>query len=299
MTHLPKVIFVVGPTASGKTDMGIALARTFGGEVISADSRQIYRDMAIGTAKPADVGGIPHHLFDIVNPDEVFTLAEFQERALSLVRDIAARGRVPFVVGGTALYVYALVDHWDIPKVPPQAELRNTLDALPLESLQQMLREKDPDAVAFVDQKNKRRLIRALEVTIAGGTPFSAARRAGEPVIDSLLLGMDVPRETLNARIDARVDAMMAAGLEAEVRRLEAAYGWDAPAMNGIGYRQFRRYTEEKETLADAVARLKHDTRDVAKRQMTWFRRDKRIRWIGTAEDAERAIKEFLHTDSL
>lgn len=284
---LIKLVVIAGPTASGKTAWAIECAKQFNGEIVSADSRQIYTEMDIGTAKDRS---FPQHLIDIVDPDERISVSEYKTLAIQAIDDIASRGKVPFLVGGTAQYMYALVDNWEIPSVPPQPKIRTALEAKTLGELQVELQEKDPEAVAFVDMKNKRRLVRALEVVIATGKPFSAQRKKGEPLFDALLLGIDVPRDELNRRIDARVDAMMEAGLLEEVKRLAKKYSWDAPGMNGIGYRQFRLYTEGKETLAQAVARLKHDTKDVAKRQMTWFLRDKRIQWFSDIADAEKII---------
>lgn len=291
---MEKLVVLLGPTASGKTAWAAALAKEFFGEIISADSRQVYRDMDIGTAKDKSV---PQHLLDIINPDQGMSVAEYKKLAIEKIRDVAARGRMPFLVGGTAQYIYAVVDNWEIPAVPPQALLREELEEKTITELLLLLREKDPRSHASVDKKNKRRVVRALEVTIASGKPFSEQRQKGEPLFETLQIGIDVPRGELHRRIDDRVDAMLNAGLVAECRALAARYGWDAPGMNGIGYRQFRLYTEGKETLDGAIARLKHDTKDVAKRQMTWFRRDRRIHWVIRVEEAVVLIKDFFHSN--
>lgn len=287
-----KLIVIVGPTASGKTALAIELAKKFNGEIVSADSRQVYRGMDIGTAKEKD---FPQYLIDVINPDEVMSVAGYKEKAIQAIRDIASRGTIPFLVGGTAQYIYTIVDNWQIPNVPPQLKIRKELETKSLEELQAMLKERDPEAFIFVDAKNKRRLIRALEVITATGEPFSAQRKKGTAQFDALLIGIDAPRDELNRRIDRRVDEMMQSGLESEVRRLTDRYGHDAQGMSGIGYRQFRGYIEGKESLEDAVARLKHDTRDVAKRQMAWFRRDKRIRWVSDIQKAQTYIHNFLY----
>jgi tRNA dimethylallyltransferase len=286
-----KLVILLGPTASGKTAWGIALAKRFNGEIISADSRQVYRGMDIGTAKDTS---FPQHLIDIIDPNTTMSVAEYKALAVQKIHDIASQDKVPFLVGGTAQYLYALVDNWDIPEVPPQKDIRTVLEAKSLAVLQAELQKKDPDALLFLDPKNKRRLVRALEVIAATGQPFSKQRKKSPPLFDMLLLGIDVPREELNRRIDTRVDDMIRQGLVDEVRQLAARYGWDAPGMNGIGYRQFKEYTEGKEILAEAIFRLKHDTRDVAKRQMTWFRKDKNIHWLHTIRDAESFVQSFL-----
>lgn len=288
---MQKLIVIVGPTASGKTAWAIEIAKKFNGEIISADSRQVYRCMDIGTAKDK---GFPHHLTDVINPDEVVSAAVFKGMALCAIGEIVSRGKVPILVGGTAQYIYALVDNWEIPEVPPQPDIREELSAMTLEELIQLLGEKDPEALRIVDTKNKRRVIRALEVVIATNKPFSEQRKKGKPSFDTLLVGIDIPREELNRRIDERTERMMAQGLESEVRRLAVQYSWEAPGMNAIGYREFRAYTEGKETLDQSVFRLKRDTRDVAKRQMTWFRRDRRVHWFQDYQDAEKVVQTFL-----
>ena len=291
MGAIMKLIVIVGPTASGKTAWAVELAKRFDGEIVSADSRQVYRGMDIGTAKEKD---IHQHLVDIVNPGEIMNVSQYKALAIEKIRGISSCGKIPFLVGGTAQYIYAVVDNWEIPSVPPQAGLREALEKKTLPELLSLLKGKDPEGYGLVDKKNKRRVIRALEVVITSGEPFSKQRRKGQPLFDVMPIGIEVPREELNRRIDVRVDRMMDQGLIAEVRKLTVEYGWDAPGMNGIGYRQFKAYTEGGERLEDAVLRLKHDTRDVAKRQMTWFRRDKRTQWARRLEEAEKSIQSFL-----
>ncbi len=291
---LPKLVVIVGPTACGKTGMSIELAKSFGGEIVSADSRQVYRHMDIGTAKVLDTNGIPHHLIDIIEPNETYTVSQFREAVIKLVPEIVSRGRVPFLVGGTAMYIFSLLDNWTIPKVAPNDSLREGLEGKSLGELQERLSVLDPDALQIVDMKNKRRVIRALEVTIGSGQTFSSLRKKGEPLFETLLIGVDVPREELHRRIDERIDKMIQAGLVSEVQDLVKKYGWGVPGMNGIGYRQFKEYAEGAEKLEVAIERLKHDTRDYAKRQMTWFKRDERIAWCKSPEEASVRIKDFL-----
>ncbi|MEK7623433.1 MAG: tRNA (adenosine(37)-N6)-dimethylallyltransferase MiaA, partial [Patescibacteria group bacterium] len=190
-----KLIVLVGPTASGKTAWAIGLVKKFGAEIISADSRQVYRGMDIGTAKDKSY---PQHLVDIIDPDETLGVAEYKKLAIQAIGDIASQGKAPFLVGGTAQYIYAVVDNWEIPAVVPQPEIRRELEAKSLEELQALLKEKDPEAFGFVDIKNKRRVVRALEVVMASGELFSKQRRRGESLFDTLFIGIDVPREELN-----------------------------------------------------------------------------------------------------
>lgn len=304
---LPKTVVLLGPTASGKTKWGLLLAKEFNGEVISADSRQMYKKMDIGTAKdPGEwkwsgllkaymVEEVPHHLVDFLNPGNAFTAAEFRDKSLSLIRSIIRRGRTPFVVGGTGLYIKTLVDNLKIPRVPPNMKLRRSLEGKSLDELARLLATMDPETAAVIDIKNKRRLVRALEVCIMSGAPFSKQQQKGKPVVNALQIGIDVPRDELYGRINTRIDGMMEKGLLNEVKELvRQKYAWDLPSMSGIGYRQFREYLDGTLTLRETVERLKRDTRHFARRQLTWFRRDPRIHWCRTYDDARSLIRQFL-----
>ncbi|MBI4098754.1 MAG: tRNA (adenosine(37)-N6)-dimethylallyltransferase MiaA, partial [Candidatus Magasanikbacteria bacterium] len=232
----PKIIVIVGPTGSGKTALALALAHACGGEIVSTDSRQIYRGMDIGTGKEI-APDIPHHLIDIVNPDEEFTLADFLDRAKKVIADIHARGNVPIVVGGTGLYVQALVENWDIPAVAPNAELRAELEKKSVAELQKELAAIDPEEAERLGE-GKRYLIRALEMWHATGKKPSDLKKKNEPLYDALVVGVDIPREELYQRIDARVDNMFRRGLVDEVRGLLQKYPADLPAFRTIGYRE-------------------------------------------------------------
>lgn len=286
MDPLPLIV-IVGPTAVGKTALGIALAQALGGEIISADSRQLYRGMDIGTAKPtpAERVAVVHHLIDIANPNETVSLATYLELARQAISDVTYRGRVPLLVGGTGQYIRALLTGWQVPEVPPHPTLRAELEAQPLADLWAQLVALDPAAAAFVDARNPRRVIRALEVCLITGRPFSEQRQAVEPPYRALRLGLTMERKALYARADARVDAMMEAGLEAEVRALlERGYAWDLPAMAGLGYRQFRPYIEGRASLDEVVERIKLETHDFIRRQYAWFRpHDLTITWLDAA----------------
>lgn len=308
-TSLQKLIVILGSTASGKTEWGLRLAKEFSGEIISADSRQIYKYMDIGTAKPAGewrwhglrrtffVDDVPHHLVDFLNPGKIFTVVAFRDLAIKYIKMADRNNHMPFLVGGTGLYISALVDNWHIPRVQPNKKLRNSFEEKTNEELMRLLSTIDPDTAASIDTKNKRRIIRALEVSILSGESFSKQRSKGEPLFDILYIGIDVPKETLYQRIDLRIDRMIEDGLLAEVAGLvQKKYGWHLSSMNGIGYRQFRGYFEGVLGLDHAVALLKRDTRHFAKRQRTWFRRDKRIQWYATFEQAHDAVVAFLQS---
>jgi tRNA dimethylallyltransferase len=282
------LVVIAGPTAAGKTALSIELAEAAGGEIVSADSRQIYRGMDIGTAKVTaeERARVPHHLLDVVTPDQVLSLAEYQALAYAAIADIHARGRLPFLVGGTGQYIQAVVEGWSIPAVAPQPELRVQLEAKVsaegAEALHGWLAALDPTAAARIDHRNVRRVIRALEVCLVTGQPITELQRKSPPPFEILQIGVTRPRSELYARIDARVDQMMAAGLVDEVRRLDdAGYAWELPAMTGLGYRQIGEYLRAEVSLDEAIARIKKGTRRVVQQQYNWFRlADPMIRWV-------------------
>lgn len=300
MSNNPRTIAIVGPTAGGKTTLGIALAKKFGGEIISADSRQIYRGMNIGTAKPTpeEQRSVPHHLIDIKDPGEDYTVADYQHDAIASIRDIASRGRIPFLVGGTGLYVRAVLENLDIPKAQADPALRKKIEEEiakdGLAAVFKRLVALDPDAEGVVDPKNPRRVVRALEVATTTGKPFTAQRKKRQPLFDALTLGIDPPAELLRGRIDERIDAMMRAGLVEEVRTLIEKYGQAAGAFNAIGYREIIDHLNGTLSLNDAVEAIKMNTWHYAKRQRTWFKKMSSIRWTDTYENAMEAVTNFL-----
>ena len=291
------LIALVGPTASGKTALGLALAERLpaalgldGAEIVSADSRQIYRLMDIATAKPSagERARTPHHLLDVVWPDESYSLAQYQADAQAAIRDIWARHRLPLLVGGTGLYVRAIVDGLAIPAVAPQPALRADLEAEAAHggpaALLERLRKLDPVAAARIDPQNVRRLIRALEVCIVSGRPFSEQQGSRPTPYRLGLLGLNMARDALYARADARIAAMLAAGLVAETEALVArGYAWSLPAMSSLGYREIGAYLRGEATLAEAVVRFEQATHAYIRRQLTWFRPDRRIAWLDAA----------------
>lgn len=300
MSTNPKIVAVIGPTASGKTALGVALAERFGGEIVSADSRQIYRGMDIGTAKPtvAERRGIPHHLIDIKDPDEDYTVADFKTDAIAAINGITRRGKLPIVVGGTGLYVRAVVENLDIPNIVAQPGLRAKLESeIVREGLAAVFKKLvalDPEAEYIVDPRNPRRVVRALEVALTTGAPFTAQRTKRDPLFATLMIGLNPPPEVLRDRIDRRIDVMMADGLVKEVAGLTKKYGAALPAFDAIGYREIVAYLQGTATLDEAVSTMKMNTWHYAKRQMTWFKKERAVRWINDANEAFALVDEFL-----
>lgn len=301
----PRLVVIAGPTAVGKTALGVELARRFGGEVVSADSRYLYRGFDIGVAKPDVVErqGVPHHLIDILPPDGEMSLALFQDRAMAAIAEVVGRGRLPLLVGGTPLYVKAVVEGWRIPRVPPDPSLRARLDAeaseIGLPALTERLRRVDPAAAARSGQ-NRRRVIRALEVYEATGVPMSIQEGKGPRPFTTLELGLTMPRLALYRAIDDRVEDQVRRGLVDEVRRLlEGGIAPDAPAMSSLGYRQLLPYLRGESTLAAAVERIKVETHRYVRHQETWLRRNERLLRFDVSEPgwqarAEAAVERFL-----
>ena len=296
MEHRPKLLVICGPTASGKTALGVALAQAIGGEVVSADSMQIYRRMDIGTAKPTreEMGGVPHHMLDVADPAEDYSVARYVHDADACVRDILARGRLPIVVGGTGLYIDNLIAGRDF--APFTGAWREKLQARAreegLSALREELRRIDPDRAEKLHPNDEKRILRALEVWYETGETITAhdeRTRDLPPKYDALRVCLTFShREDLWDRIDRRVDLMMAAGLEREVRDLLASgVPPAATAMQAIGYKEFAAALRGEEPLAQAVAEVKLRSRQYAKRQLTWFRRTPDIRWVTWEKDPD------------
>lgn len=290
--NLPKLIVILGPTASGKTGLALQLAKKIDGQIISADSRQIYRGLDIGTDKAID-DDIPHQMIDVVNPDEEFSLAQYQQAVFQLLAENPQQAYL--LVGGTGLYISAIVDNLQIPAAQPDKKLRKELETKNNKELLAELEKLDPVSAQKIDPQNKRRLIRALEVCRVTGQPFSQQTTKGESRVDALQIGLDVPREKLYEKIDRRVDGMIEEGLVEEVKNLLAqGYSKDLPALSGIGYQEIIRYLEKEISLTETTELIKKNTRHYAKRQQTWFKRDKRIKWVKDYQEAEKLVKHFL-----
>jgi tRNA dimethylallyltransferase len=309
VTAHPALIVLLGPTASGKTDLALELAEAFGGEIVGADSRQVYRQMDIGSAKPtrAQQARAPHHLIDVVNPDEPFSLADYLRLARAAIANVHARQRVPLLVGGTGQYITALVEGWNTPEAPPDPALRAELEAYAAEhgsaALFARLCAADPEAAAFVDARNVRRVIRALEVIAVTGQPFSAQRRHDPPLWRVLQFGLTLDREALYARADRRIGQMMEAGFLDEVRGL-LAQGYDRhlPSLSALGYRELCGHLLDGVPLDAALEQTRFATHDFIRRQYTWFRgHDRDVRWLdatGAAEPMQQAVTAWLDEEA-
>lgn len=287
MTGKPPLLVILGATATGKTGLALELATALNGEIISADSRQIYRGMDIGTAKP-DAGQralVPHHLVDIADPDENPGLAQIQRLANSAIADIQGRARLPLLVGGTGQYLSAIVEGWRIPVVPPDESLRRELESYAEThgrmALHRRLAAVDPTAAARTHPNNLRRIVRALEIWQATGQPVSEQQGRRPPPWSILQIGLQLERMTLHDRADRRLDAMIEAGFVAEVNGLlQAGHSRDLPSMSGLGYRQLAAHLLDGLPLEEAVQQAKYATHDFIRRQLTWFRgHDSGIRW--------------------
>lgn len=296
------LIAKVGPTGVGKTRLGVALGRELGGEIISADSRQIYQGMDIGTDKPSEQERelVPHHLIDIRVPDQEFTLAQYQERAYRAIEDILARKKLPFLVGGTGLYIRAVLEGFLIPRVRPNSRLRRELlqqaERDGAQALHARLREVDPEAAANIDPHNVRRVIRALEVYHELKEPISHLQKRQRPPYLTLKIGLTMQREELYRRIDHRVDSMVGRGLLGEAQALVAkGYGYDLPAMSGLGYRQIGMYLRGQVDLPTAIRKIKSETHRFVRQQYKWFRLDdETIRWFDMGDEPYEEIKALI-----
>jgi tRNA dimethylallyltransferase len=295
MSHL---LGIVGPTGVGKSQLGIQLAQALGGEIVNADSRQVYRYMDIGTAKPTleERAIVPHHVIDVVSPNENFSLAQYQQLAVRAIEDIQQRDKLPIVVGGSGQYVWSVLEGWGIPKVPPNTEFRQGLeeraDMGEGEKLHEELREVDPESAERIDPRNVRRTIRALEVFSATETPYSQLQQKEAPPSEIFAIGLTADREELYRRIDLRVDSMIELGLVDEVKRLlSRGFDFSMPALSSIGYRQIGQFLRDELTLPGATQQMKFETHRFARQQYTWFREeDDRIHWF----DIERSPSSEL-----
>lgn len=307
MTKKKPLIILTGPTAVGKTSLSIALARAVGGEIISADSMQVYRKMNIGTAKirPEEMEGIPHYLVDVLDPSEEFNVVRFQEMARQAMEEIYAHGNIPILTGGTGFYIQALLYAIDFSVHAPEETYRKELTELAKtkgkEYLYAMLKEADPEYARTVHANNVKKVIRALEYYQETGEKLSAhnqQQQEKESPYDFMYFVLNHDRETLYARINARVDQMMEEGLPEEVRGLfEEGYGPELVSMQGIGYKEFFPYFYGEQTLDEVTEQIKKDTRHFAKRQLTWFRREKKVQWVNKQEfENENDVLEAMVT---
>jgi len=307
---MKRLIAIVGPTAVGKSRLAIDLARAFNGEIVSADSRQVYRYLNIGTAKspPKELALVKHHLINVINPDDDYSLAQYQEMAKEAIDDIQQRGKLPLLVGGSGLYVWAVLEGWNIPRVPPNFELRQSLEETVArdgaDGLYRELTRIDPEAAARIDKRNIRRLIRAIEVIRGTGEAFSKLQGKRPPSYPSLMIGLTAERAELYRRIDLRVDKMIETGLVDEVRSLmDRGYGLELPAMSGIGYRHIVRHIRRELDIKTAVQQIKFENHRFLRRQQNWFKaRDSRIHWFDITDakmegQVTALVTEFIGRD--
>ena len=296
-----KVVVIVGPTASGKTSASIEIAKRLNGEIVSADSMQIYEEMNIGTAKPteAEMDGIKHYLIGIVKPDENFNVTMYKELAENAIDEILAKGKLPIVVGGTGLYVSSLVDAIEFSEVPEDETYRRELEEVAktqgVDVLFDELQKVDPQAAKKIEKNNVRRVIRALEIyQTTGKTKTELDQEAiKDPKYDYHMYGISWERELLYKRIEKRVDIMMEEGLVDEVRKLNEKYTLSKTALQGIGYKEVLKYLQGECSYAEMMEKIKMETRRYAKRQLTWFRRDKRIQWYSSDEIVSHVIQDL------
>jgi len=291
------VIAIVGPTAVGKSELALHLAQYFPVEIISADSRQVYRYMDIGTNKPtpAESASVPHHIIDVVEPDEDFSLAMYHQLAVEALKAIQKKGKLALLAGGSGLYVWSLIEGWKIPQVPPDQKLRRQLEARAeqkgSQSLYQELQDIDPVAAAKINPSNTRRIIRALEIYQTTGQHPSQLQRKEAPGFPILLIGLTRERSKLYRKIDWRVDKMIQRGLVEEVEQLlKKGYSPSLPSMSGIGYKQIGQFLRGEMTLPQAIDKMKYETHRLARHQYAWFRLgDSRIHWFDTSEAEAKA----------
>jgi len=281
------LVVIVGETASGKSALALELAKKFNGELVCADSWTVYKGFDVGTAKPSKIEQqIPHHLLDIADPDQGFSAAEFKRQASKVIEDIISRGKIPILVGGTGLYIDSVIfDYGFLPAGPK--DRRQELDKLSLEEVTELVR-KAGLSLEGIDQRNKRRLIRLLESN--GQRPTKQDLRP-----NTLIIGVSVPKDELEARISARVDRMIDQGLEQEVRSLADRYGWQIEPMKGIGYREWQDYLNGTKTLAETRERIIRGSMQLAKKQRTWFKRNKYIQWRTNRYQIVASVTTFLN----
>ena len=291
-TELPKILVICGPTATGKSALAIALAKKFKGEVVSADSRQVYKGMNIGTGKVTkkEMSGIPHHLLDIASPKKVLTVENFKHRAQTAISDILDRGKLPILCGGTGFYIQSVIDNVELPPVPPNPSLRKKLEKKSINQLFALIKKIDPRRAKELDTNNKVRLIRAIEIGTALG---SIPKLKSKPLYNPLFIGLDVSTDELQEKIRERLKERLKKGMIREVQQLHTAgMSWKRLYELGLEYRYISLFLREKLSRHEMETQLFYAIWHFAKRQRTWFRKDKRIQWFHPKD----SVKIFMHT---
>ncbi len=296
--QLPKLVVILGPTATGKTTMAVFLARKFNGEIVSADSRQVYKGMDIGTGKDLNEYGkgksrVPYHLIDVVKPMTEFNVAKFKSKAVKVIDDIIAHGKTPLLVGGTGLYISSIVDNYQLPEGKPNKEIRKKLEKMKMPAKLKMLKKLDKVTYAKIDKDNLRRVDRALEVCLQG-TKFSSGTK-NEPIYNILQIGIKFPKNIIDDKIDKRMDDRMLEGMIGEIKKLHKnGVSWRRMEDFGLEYRFVSRYLRGKYEKQEMINLLKIAVHQFAKRQMNWFKRDKRIKWVRDKSKAVELITKFI-----
>ena len=293
---LKKLIVILGPSSSGKTALSIKLAKKINGEVVSADSKQVYKGMDIGTGKitKEEMQGVPHYLLDVVSPKIRFDVAQYKKLADKAIEKIFKKNKVPFLVGGTGFYIQALVDNINIPEVKPDWKLRKKLEKKPVSGLYKMLGKLDPERALTIDKNNPRRLIRALEIVLKSKRPVVVLSQ-NKPNFKALFLGVKKGKKELKNLIKKRLLKRLEAGMIEEVKKLhKSGVSWKRLEEFGLEYRFVAQYLQGKLEYDEMVSRLQKEIEHYAKRQMTWFKRNKRIRWVRNYKEAEYFIETFL-----
>ena len=289
-----KLIVILGPTAAGKTALSIKLAKKFNGEIVSADSRQVYKGMDLGTGKVTkeEMQGIRHHLLDVASPKRQFSVAQYQKKAVEVINKILKTKKIPFLVGGSPFYIYAVTQGWQFPKIKPNKRLRKELEKKDALSLIKLLEKLDPERAGEIDKKNKRRLIRAIEIAKAIG---KVPRLKNKPMFNCLYIGINMPKAKLKEKIRKRLEKRLKKGMIQEVKTLrQQGISWKKLESFGLEYKWVSIFLQKKISREEMKKRLQKDIENFAKRQMTWFKKDKRINWIKNQKEAEKLIKNFL-----
>ena len=291
-----KIIVILGPTASGKSTLAVKIAKKFGGEIISADSRQVYKGMDIGTGKVTkkEMAKIPHHLLDVASPKKQFTVAQYKKLSEKAIKKIHSHGKIPIICGGTGFYIQTITDNIAIPKVKPDAKLRAELEKKSAKELFNRLKKLDPRRAKNIDKNNRRRLIRALEIVIKSGKKIPILK--SEPKCEALIIGIKHNSKELKELIKTRLFKRLKQGMVKEIINLKkSGLSWKRLEDFGLEYRYVAYYLQNKLSYNEMVGKLQKEIEHYAKRQMTWFKKDKRIRWITDLRQATKLIKEFLN----